>query len=108
MTWGSLSRHERGYGKEWDRLRKRILERDCGLCQCKHCTAAGRVTLASEVDHIVSKAKAKALKWTDAQIDDESNLQAINSECHKRKTKEEQGKTARPRVMIGLDGFPIE
>lgn len=108
MAWSKLSRHERGYGKEWDRLRKEILARDCGLCQCKHCKTAGAIKIATEVDHIVSKAKAAQLKWAKAQIDHPRNLQAINRDCHKRKTEEEQGKRLRPKVKIGIDGFPVE
>jgi hypothetical protein len=45
------------------------------------------------------------LKWTDAQIDAESNLQCINSECHKIKTLKEEGKRIKPK--IGADGWPI-
>ena len=107
MPWPTTSRQSRGYGAAWDRLRKRILKRDNYLCQCKHCKAEHRVTPASEVDHIVSKAKAKAMGWTTAQINDELNLQAINSDCHVRKTLEDIGAEPKPRVRIGLDGFPV-
>jgi len=105
--WHSTSRRSRGYGPEWDRLRKAILKRDQYLCQCRHCKAEGRTTLATEVDHVVSKANAKRKGWTDAQIDHPSNLQAINAECHKIKTIEDEGRTPIPRATIGLDGFPI-
>jgi 5-methylcytosine-specific restriction protein A len=106
MAWHKTSRQERGYGPEWDRLRERILERDCSVCQ--PCLKKGIAHTATEVDHIISKAKAKRMGWTNEQIDAESNLQAINSECHKRKTQEEQGKTYRPKVTIGVDGWPVE
>jgi 5-methylcytosine-specific restriction protein A len=108
MAWGKESRQARGYGAKWDRKRKRILERDCGLCQCRHCKASGAINIATEVDHIVSKAKARAMRWTDEQIEADSNLQSINHDCHLRKTEEEQGKTKRPKVTIGLDGWPVE
>ncbi len=55
------------------------MQRDCGLCQ--PCQQAGRVTVATQVDHIVPK----ALGGTD----DEPNLQAICSACHKAKTARE-------------------
>jgi 5-methylcytosine-specific restriction protein A len=71
---------ERGYGWAWQRLRERILERDCGLCQ--PCKAHGRLTVAHAVDHIVSKANG----GTDA----ERNLQAICETCHKAKTAAER------------------
>lgn len=104
MAWSKESRHKRGYGAAWDKKRKRILERDGGLCRCQHCKAAGRILIASEVDHVISKARARKMGWTEERIDDESNLAAINSDCHKRKTAEEEGKT--PRPTIGADGWP--
>jgi len=70
------SRHERGYGWAWTKLRKRILERDGGLCQ--PCLREDRITLATAVDHIVSK--------SEGGTDDESNLQAICNDCHDAKT----------------------
>ena len=108
MPWPTTSRQSRGYGAEWDRVRKAVLERDGYLCRCRHCKAEGRTTLATEVDHVVSKAEAKRRGWAQRQTDDPSNLQAINSDCHKRKTIEEQGGGLKPRVRIGLDGFPTE
>lgn len=70
------SRHERGYGNDWTRLRERMLLRDKGLCQpCNH---QGRVSQATEVDHIVPK--------TQGGTDDPTNLQSICSACHKIKT----------------------
>jgi len=76
------NRHQRGYGKEWDRKRKRILERDEGLCV--PCRKADRVSLARQVDHIVQKASGGS--------DDDSNLQSICTDCHEAKTAvESQG-----------------
>lgn len=74
------TRHQRGYGSAWDRLRLHILERDCGLCRV--CSEAGRITPAAQVDHIVPKA------W--GGTDDESNLQAICRTCHTAKTNHEK------------------
>lgn len=105
MVWSKESRQSRGYGAAWDRIRKRILARDCGLCQ--PCQRKGRVTIARAVDHIVSKAKAKLLGWSVARMDAEENLQAICDPCHDAKTLEEQGKSApRPKKTIGPDGWP--
>lgn len=82
-----------------------ILARDCGICQyCYRKT--GRIHTGTEVDHIISKAQAKRMGWTQDQIDDESNLQCINRDCHKIKTEEEQGKRSKP--TIGIDGWPID
>lgn len=97
MAWSKTSRHERGYGTAWDKLRKQIMRRDCGLCQV--CKAHGKLTPAVAVDHI----KDKALGGTD----DPSNLQAICEPCHTAKTMAAQGKTLRERVAIGDDGWPM-
>ncbi len=105
MGWSKLSRQERGYGAEWERTRKRILLRDKGVCQCRHCKAEGRVSQAHEVDHIVSKAKAATLGWKPERMEADDNLQAINRDCHKRKTIEDEGRKV--KVKVGLDGFPV-
>jgi len=73
------TRHQRGYGAEWDRKRERILARDGGLC-CP-CRRIGRVTLGREVDHTVPKARGGT--------DDDDNLQTICRPCHKAKTAAE-------------------
>lgn len=87
---------ERGYGTEWRKLRKLVLKRASYLCQCSECKRHGRVRIATEVDHIVPKFKGGT--------DELSNLQAINRDCHKSKTKVETG--ARPKQVIGVDGWP--
>jgi 5-methylcytosine-specific restriction protein A len=107
MAWHSTSRQSRDYGTEWDKLRLVILRRDNGLCQCGHCKAEHRTTIATEVDHIVSRAEAKRRGWSKAQTEDPTNLQAINTDCHKRKTQEETGGKFKRRPRIGIDGFPI-
>ena len=43
-NWPTESRHKRGYGAEWDKLRLLVLRRDNGLCKCSHCASEGRVT----------------------------------------------------------------
>jgi 5-methylcytosine-specific restriction protein A len=69
---------QRTRGSAWMATRDRILRRDNGLCQCAECKAAGRVLVAHEVDHIVELA--------DGGSDADINLQAINIDCHLRKT----------------------
>ena len=73
------SRHERGYGSDWERTRKRILMRDKGLCQ--PCLRVGRPRPARQVDHIVPK--------FEGGTDDDDNLQSICKECHDGKTAAE-------------------
>jgi 5-methylcytosine-specific restriction enzyme A len=96
MAWEhGKSRHERGYGRAWDKLRLRILARDNHLC--KECEKAGRLTPATEVDHITPKAKGGT--------DDPENLASICSPCHRDKTARENG--AKPRRTVGNDGYPV-
>lgn len=89
----STSRHARGYGTAWDKLRQRIMERDGGLCQPHH--RSGLVALATEVDHLLNRAQGGS--------DDEANLQAICGACHKSKTNaERQGLTWDERAHFAL------
>lgn len=90
------SRHERGYGSAWDRLRKEVMARDMRLCQ--PCLKDDRVTAAHAVDHIKSKASGGT--------DDLDNLQAICRSCHLDKTMRDCGRRRKP--SIGADGWPME
>lgn len=103
--WSTVSRHLRGYGSEWQKTRKRILQRDCGICQ--PCKRIGYIHQGNEVDHIVSKAEGKRLGWAQSRIECDDNLQTINADCHKLKTAKEQGRSLKPKQTIGIDGFPI-
>ena len=91
------NRHQRGYGVQWERIRKQVLMRDGYLCQV--CKRAGKPRAANEVDHITPKAKGGT--------DDLNNLQAICGPCHKRKTAQEKG---RGRETAGCDeqGTPLD
>jgi len=70
---------ERGYGHAWRKLREVVLKRDNYLCV--QCRKDGRLTEATDVDHILNKAKG----GTDS-ID---NLQSLCDSCHKIKTANE-------------------
>jgi 5-methylcytosine-specific restriction protein A len=96
MAWPTTSRHERGYGTAWDKLRLTILKRDKYLCRCDECKKAYRLREATQVDHRIPKAQGGT--------DDPNNLCAINAECHKRKTDIENGRRLKP--VIGADGWP--
>lgn len=100
LAWSRTSRHQRGYGTSWDKLRKLVLSNEP---LCRACVAQGRSTIANHVDHIKPKAKGGT--------DDLSNLQPLCAPCHKDKTDRESveagGGTYRPRVAIGPDGWPI-
>lgn len=71
-----LSRHVRGYGSAWEKLRIVILRRDGGLCQV--CKAGDRLNPGEIVDHIKPK--------TEGGTDDPENLQTICKPCHTMKT----------------------
>ena len=67
------SRQSRGYGANWERLRKRVLAAGALCRMCGH--------PATQVDHIIPKARG----GTDA----ESNLQPLCADCHAQKTATE-------------------
>lgn len=94
--WSKESSAARGYGHQWRKLRAVILARDMHLCQCDKCAQRSVPLVATDVDHILPKAQGGT--------DDEQNLRALNRECHKRITLEQQGKTW--RTPVGLDGWP--
>ncbi|MBC7618294.1 MAG: HNH endonuclease [Candidatus Saccharibacteria bacterium] len=75
------TRQERGYGAEWERLRKIVLRRDKGLCQV--CLAEKRIGRAYAVDHIKPKSQGGT--------DDLDNLQGICKAHHATKTAREGG-----------------
>lgn len=77
---GGKSRHERGYGRQWDIRRPRILQRDNYVCQA--CKRKGIGTVATHVDHIIPKAHG----GTDA----DDNLESLCATCHRAKTATER------------------
>lgn len=103
MAWSKGSRHSRGYGSAWVKLRETIIAHDFGLCQA--CKCKGRLNPYRKgqwfaVDHVVPKAAGGA--------DEPGNLQLRCPEHHAAKTEREaaeaQGRTVLP--TIGLDGWP--
>lgn len=74
-------------GSALQRIRDRVLTRDCGICQCERCKATGEVRLATIVDHIVPL-------WAGGGEHD-GNRQAINVECHDLKSADEARQRAR-------------
>lgn len=96
---------ERGYGPAWQRLRKQILARDGYRCQCQDCKRDNRLTPATHVDHIVSKADWLRQHGSLERCDDPTNLRAINKDCHARKSAAERGFTL--RMGASADGLPL-
>lgn len=66
-------------GRPWRRKREAVMKRDQYLCQL--CKQKGRITEATEMDHIVNVAEGGT--------DDESNLQALCTPCHDAKSQAE-------------------
>lgn len=91
------NRHERGYGTQWDKIRKLVLQRDDNLCQ--ECLKQHRVTIGTHVDHIQSKAKGGT--------DDLDNLQTLCEQCHKDKTLRETGRKPRKHKGYDTKGNPV-
>ena len=65
----------------WKKLRKLILARDP---LCVICLAAGQVTEATQVDHIVPRRIAPDRSY------DSTNLRSICASCHSRRTRQDQ------------------
>lgn len=95
-AWAKETERRKLVGRPWRRLREAVFLRDMYTCQdCK------RVCLPSDLacDHVIPLAKGGT--------DDMSNLQALcdgPGSCHERKTITDSG--GKPRVTIGLDGWP--
>jgi 5-methylcytosine-specific restriction protein A len=79
-AWATTRRSAtaRGYGVFWQGARRAVLMHEP---LCRPCTAAGRVSAATEVDHIIPKARGGT--------DDLDNLQPICDACHARKSAAE-------------------
>ena len=103
MAWHHEgSRHDRGYGYQWTRVREVALMRDGWLCQ--RCLMQGRPTALGvvkgdhAVDHIIPKAQDGS--------DDLENLQSLCIPCHEIKNEEDK-RYARQRTQYDSKGFPI-
>ena len=79
------SRHARGYGTAWTKLRKIILKRDNYMCQA--CLRQGTFTAlcVRPRDHAVDHITPKAHGGTD----DQTNLESLCADCHAAKTARE-------------------
>lgn len=71
--------HRRGYDAAWDKVRKRVLERDKYLC--RYCLDKGILTPTNAVDHVIPIAERPDLRL------DESNLKAACIPCNSRKAR---------------------
>ena len=83
-------------GRQWRRLRAQLLAQEP---LCRLCMGNGRVTAATEVDHISPLHKG-------GREFDANNLRPVCHDCHQDVTNAELGR--RVRAEIGLDGWPID
>ena len=65
---------------------------------CVKCEETGKVSLATELDHIIPLFKGGS--------DEPDNWQSLCKEHHRDKTAIDMGH--RPRVTVGADGWPVE
>jgi 5-methylcytosine-specific restriction protein A len=90
-----VTKHKRIRGRALQELRERFFRANplCRICESK-----GKLTLATQLDHI------EALHKGGANSDD--NYQGLCEECHKAKTAIDKG--YKQRKAIGIDGWPVE
>jgi 5-methylcytosine-specific restriction protein A len=81
-------------GRKLQRIRASVLQANP---LCVMCEAQSIVALATEVDH------TQAL--VNGGKDTQDNRQGLCKECHAVKTAKDMGH--KPRVTIGLDGWPM-
>ena len=81
-------------GRQLQTLRRRLflINPLCVLCE-----RAGRLSVASELDHIVA--------LVNGGDNEEENLQGLCAPCHVDKTAVDLGQRVKP--VIGLDGWPV-
>lgn len=92
-----LAPSRRGYGRDWQKLRKAFLAANP---LCRYCADKGLVTAATVVDHIetIADAPQRRLDW--------KNLQSLCDHCHNSDKQAEDRGTQ--RVRIGVGGWPVE
>jgi 5-methylcytosine-specific restriction protein A len=72
------SASHRGYGRDWQKVRLQVLR---ATPLCAFCGEQGRVTVATDVDHIEPFSGV-----ADPRRLDVSNLRPLCSPCHRRRT----------------------
>lgn len=85
-----MGEHVRLGGYDKKRLDDAAMKRARGLCECPECRLLPRPLPAEEIDHI--------LPLWEGGAEDLANRQALNKDCHKRKT------AAEARRRMGISG----
>jgi 5-methylcytosine-specific restriction protein A len=87
----------RGYGSDWRKVRLLHL---AGEPLCRMCAEQGRVTAATDVDHI------KAFEGLGDPLRlDRGNLRSLCRPCHMQRTARQA--SGREIARIGVDGWPV-
>jgi 5-methylcytosine-specific restriction protein A len=87
---------ERIRGRKLQRLRAALFSEQP---LCVECDKQGRVTLATQRDHVqalVNKGQ-----------EDEANVQPLCTDCHKIKTDRDLNRKSKPKIKVGLDGWRV-
>lgn len=84
-------------GRRLQRIRQRHFD---SYPLCVECEKAGRVRLATELDHIVALVNG----GLDFDQDSGQNRQGLCFDCHEDKTRSDLGQRVKKRV--GADGWP--
>lgn len=79
---------QRGYGSKWRIIRAQFLSKH-PLCCDPDRRHVGRVEVATDVDHILPRARGGSNRW--------ENLQALCHACHSAKTVRDDGGFGRKR-----------
>lgn len=87
-----MSTNQRIRGRKLQTIRRRLFD---GQPLCVQCQAKGRVSLATERDHIVPIFRGG--------LDTPDNTQALCAACHETKTRSEGSR----KLVFGVDGWPI-
>lgn len=87
--------HSRIRGRKLQEIRRRHFE---NYPLCVMCEKEGRITLATELDHIIA--------LCNGGTNDDSNYQGLCESCHKEKTLKDLN--YKSKQVIGLDGYPIK
>lgn len=92
---GTTSVIARDRSAEYLRIREEVLEEAKYRCRCPECKESKHPKIAHEVDHIVPL-------WRGGAATEKENLQAMNRECHAKKTAEERAERLALGIWAGL------
>jgi len=90
--------------RQWQRMRKRQLEKEP---LCRMCKDMGRTTVATVADHKTPWRTGKTERERYELFWDESNLTSLCSHCHSAVKQAEEGGGRAYDTACGVDGISI-